>query len=413
MKRTSVEPICEHVEILSNASAYMRSIRNVCFSFILGGLLLTVLHFVNIGDTILRDDLLLLGTSIVSYNAPISTGCSLLDDSCLEKAARKFSRVWTYKPLEQWCSPIYISSTSTAASELRGLVLIKVPKAASSTSAAVALRIHDLHHCQVRWEHGRARDILFDNNYTSKSRRFLLAPIRAPESRALSAVYFHQISFHRKRTKNTPSENFILHHLRRTQPNFVTDYVQLNAKNSILSENTTESGVIEQHVRDILMGYDFLLVANRMDDSLVVLSLLANLPISSMLTMSSKIGGSWYFNGKNCIPLVSSTQAESISNFFQMDEWKAAHSADRLLFAAVEISLNRTIADLGNSFITRLYEFKRLQSIVQKLCRNETYFPCSGVGTPQLELSARHCYLRDFGCGYPCIDRIVLRGNEV
>jgi hypothetical protein len=387
---------------------YMGSIRKASFAFILGGFLLTVHHLVNIGGTELGDTLLLLGTSIVSAKA---TECSLSEDSCLKEAARKVSRVWTYKPFEHWCSPNGVSFTSTALSEQFGLVLIKVPKAASSTSAAVALRIQKLHQCQVRWEHGRAREVLSDS-YSAASRRFLLAPVRAPESRALSAIYFHQISFHRKRRNNTPSEKYILHHLRQTQSNYMTDYLHFITENSSLSESTTESGVIEQRVRDILKRYDFLMVANRMDDSLVVLSLLMNLPVSSMLTMSSKMGGSWYYSGKNCIPLVSSTQTASVSAFFETDEWKAAHSADRLLFLAVEISLNRTIVDLGDSFVTRLSEFKRLQSMIQRICQNETHFPCSSNGTPQLDLSARHCYARDFGCGYPCIDRYVLRGTD-
>jgi hypothetical protein len=394
----------------------MGFIRNAIITLTFGGLLLPSLRLTEIGNFVSNDDVVFLRTSNSTDVVPSASNfkCSLSDNACLESYARKISRVWTIKPIEQWCSSTELRSRGD--SLMTGLMLIKVPKAASSTLAAITLRIHNLHQCKVRWEHGRARDIIaLDDDFravdtSQRKLRFLLAPVRAPESRALSAVYFHQISFHRNQNSRSPSDNYVLHHLRQTPSNYMTDYLQLNKTDASWTGNATSTGYVVQYVRDIVNAYDFLMVSNRMDESLVVFSLLANLPITSIMTMSSKQAGSWYFNGNRCISLVSSTVTDPISSYFESSEWKLSHSADRLLYSASNVSLNRTIAFLGDKFHDRLLEFHRLQAIVQEACRNETYFPCSQDGTPQLDLAARHCYVRDFGCGYPCIDRVVL-GN--
>jgi len=281
---------------------------------------------------------------------------------------------------------------------------VKTPKSASSTAAAVALRIQGRHSCCVQWQHGRAADIYANAILSSSSSSyFLIAPVRTPDARALSSVYYHKVSFHgRAKKKKTPSDNFIIKQLGQTTPNYITDYIALKQINNNMVDT----------VRDVIANYDFLILAERMDESLVVFSWLTGIPLTSLLTMSSKIAGSsWYRTNNKCIQLAKPVVTTAIAEYFASDSWKATHSADRLLYAAANRSLDRTIQAIEN-FEGQLATFRRLQAEIQEKCRNETHLPCSSNGTVQLELARQNCYARDFGCGYPCIDRIVMGWKE-
>lgn len=363
--------------------------------------------------------------------------CSIADDACIERLAAIIRRVWSHRSVDTWCAHQTINSTAPPT-----LTLVKVPKSASSTAAALVLRIQALHHCAARWEHGRAADTVADRRAVggTAATSFLLAPVRQPEQRALSSVYFHQVSFHRKNnysnnnhTSRTgqammppPADSYILKHLREIPPNFISDYMRLRDDGDDRVNLTTSRG-LQKYVSDILSSYDFILVTTRMDESAVVLSLLTALPLSTVLTTSSKQAGSWYYSGGRCLALVpasSNAASSATAHYFQSVEWKTAHAADRLLFAAANQSLDATIAALGGGntddnynnpnsapattpFRTRLADYRRLQAVVQTACANETHYPCSARGTPQLALARRSCYARDFGCGHTCVDRVV------
>jgi hypothetical protein len=383
----------------------------------------------------------------------IVSDCSILDDSCINQLASTIRRAWPAKPVETWCSGK--SSVTTPAGLLR---LVKVPKSASSTAAAVVLRIQHRHDCAVGWDHGRAADILppYWNSTTysvhdSRQSLLLVAPVRTPHNRALSVVYYNHISFHRRHRfpleskhnstvipkTRVPADKFILKHLEQVPPNSICDYMQyslpsdgseqqrhkyLHSDSASLTPNSTSTLEILSYVQGIVNGYDCLLVSNRMDESLVVLSLLTNLPITTVLTLSSKATGSWYLTSATeqtksnsgsakppslqCIPLVPPVITRGIEAYFASHTWKQRHAADRLLFAVANQSLDATIQALP-TFAERYQQYQTWKARIQAQCVDETYFPCSSSGIPQLEESRRSCYERDFGCGYPCIDRVL------
>jgi hypothetical protein len=81
--------------------------------------------------------------------------------------------------------------------------MVKVPKAASSTAAGVALCIHNHTGCEVQWKH-RYPNPYGDLTHTSQS--FLFASIRNPASRDLTHMQF----FILPTIKTTPkAEHFI------------------------------------------------------------------------------------------------------------------------------------------------------------------------------------------------------------
>lgn len=169
---------------------------------------------------------------------------------------------------------------------------------------------------------------------------------------------------------------------------------------------TIASKLVET-IERIMSSYQFLLVVDRLDESLVVWSFLTRVPLTDLMTMSSKTQQSWYLSHKRCIFLVGASVTPGIAAFFESDEWKLTHAGDRLLYQVANISLDRTIDEwIGRqSFEKKLFKFRSARQHVETMCRNQTHFPCSTNGTPQLELSQKNCYLRDFGCGYPCMDQ--------
>lgn len=81
---------------------------------------------------------------------------------------------------------------------------------------------------------------------------------------------------------------------------------------------------------------------------------------------------------------------------------------DYLLHAATNRSLNLTIQHtIGpNWFHWALKEYGKLKSTVDSACRDKVNMPCSKKGGPQ-PLSVQSCYNRDFGCGYPCANKVL------
>jgi hypothetical protein len=424
---------------------------------------------------------------------------SLLSNAFIQKLAANLSRVWPHKPLSFWClqQPVLNKSNSNSNSNSNsttipsnvsssmmlqstthpeGLLLVKVPKSASSTVTGVILRIQDRHHCDLtEWKH------LAGYHYANRvqARSFLVAPIRQPATRALSNLFFHDVSFHGQRPRPprkrkppppqllnstasaaaaveaaassvdiVPSDSHIRNGLLRATPNFILQYTSLihppqppppppqedkeaapkrqrkrkqhppqkehwNFANASLA-------VLQEHVVSVIDGYDFLIVVDRLPESLVVMALLTGLHVTDLLTMSSKQAGMWYYTGRECIALARPVQSAATRALFQSPEWKRAHVGDELLHATAVQSLDRTIQALGVAKVQQaVADLKQWQDRVEQACgnvgaaansnnnNNETQYPCSATGEPQLDLAAASCYTRDFGCGHFCVDRIV------
>jgi hypothetical protein len=324
------------------------------------------------------------------------------DDACLGRLASKISRVWTKHSWEAWCAaqpPPQQQDNKEQEQPVQGLVLIKVPKSASSTMAGVVLRIQHRHNCTVHWKHQLARE----KAWSSDNDSLRVAPIRNPTSRALSSVFFHHVSFH---GRHQPSDSFVIQHLNETAHNFILDYLTNNQP--ISSDHSSATLQLVESVRQVVNFYHFLFVVDRLDESLVVWSLLTGLPWTDLITMSSKRSGSWYLSGPRCVALARPVVSNGIQAFLTSREWKRNHAGDRLLYSVTSHSLDRTIDDLGRDLFTQeLLRFQQLRREMEEACHNETYFPCTSNGIPQLEHSRKNCYERDFGCGYPCMDRFV------
>jgi hypothetical protein len=313
-------------------------------------------------------------------------------DACIESRASVLARQWHPRHHTDWCSE------KAAAANTTGLWLVKVPKSASSTVAGLVLRIAELHQCPVRWQHGKAVELM--PHLSDAGQTFLLAPIRHPWSRTLSSVYYHSVSLQQRALKGgRPSDAFIIRQLELVEDDYVSDYTRVSVA-------STEP---EQIVREILQQYSFLLVVEQMEASLVVLAWLTNLPLSDVVIMTAKSSGSWYAaGGRRCVSLVKPEKTPAIDSYWKTTG-KRRHHTDRLLHAAARLSLHRTILEgMGaRHFQEQLQKLRALQTFVIDECGEvmNGSAPCSPNGVHQPEISRDACYLRDFGCGHRCVDQ--------
>jgi hypothetical protein len=385
---------------------------------------------------VLSQSLLLLNEAVRSFTVNPSSSASVTTipknasscytDACILREAALLARVWKQRPRSEWCAPKTNNNTSlsnavNASRKESGLILVKVPKSASSTVSGMALQLAHEHGCTVAWQHRRARSIGLD-----ASASFVLAPVRHAHTRALSSVYFHRVALSNNKNTNRqqanvsqqsqvlPTDAFIINRLEETQANYILDYMRPTADNTsttpMQNEPRQDSNIYHQDVvASILNHYDFLMVVERMDESLVVLSWLTHTNIHDWLTLTnSKQAGSWYFAKTKCVRLIAPHVTTTTTNYFNSKEWRRKHAGDALLHAAAELSLDQTIQHIGAERVARgVRDLQTLRRRVQTYCQNQSVLPCSDQGQVQIELSKTSCYERDFGCGYPCVNAYI------
>jgi hypothetical protein len=181
---------------------------------------------------------------------------------------------------------------------------------------------------------------------------------------------------------------------------------------SSLFSNTTVTTPERVHARikEIVDGYDFLMVSERMDESLTALALLTGLDIADVLVKDSKVTGNYIYirfgyKKDECHLQQKNDPSPGVARYFASNEWLNLNYADEILWRAANASLDMTIEALGrNRFDAALQEYKRLKQVVSESCPQD--FGCTSDGKPMPVIEK--CYDRDFGCGYECIDMVVL-----
>ena len=177
-------------------------------------------------------------------------------------------------------------------------------------------------------------------------------------------------------------------------------------------------------------GYDFILVVERMDESLVALALLLGVPVGDMLVSSSKVSGVTTDEGNDnikakktsyvysqrynrCLPMVKTFTPPKLQRYLDSDHFRAQSYGDLILHQAANYSLDMTIDRLGKGrFNAALKEFQYWKQREENECARKVQFPCSSDGTPQWDVSEKNCYLNDMGCGHQCIDDMLESDEE-
>jgi hypothetical protein len=349
--------------------------------------------------------------------------------ACLANIAETLARPYKISlPLELWC---HSSNNSNS-----GFLLVKVPKAASSTSAGIVLRIARRNRCSdFQWKHQLGFEIATMDQFDAKQ-SFLLSTIRDPGRRALSTLDFHLLSRQKvpiqKLTEILTDDMKIQLLLSQQHPHngctsqgqggFQVRYMSLERLEpySIISNASTVvpdaqmMHRVVRVVRDIMNAYGFLIVTEHMDESLVALSFVLGVSMADIFVSSSKIAGTYHLlhHGKGnftCLRTITTKNSPRIWDFLESKQWRIPNLADYLLHTTAYLSLNLTIQAIGQQrFQKALNQYRHLKTLENSLCPTPDY-PCSADGTVQIDRAARNCALKyyDFECGYPCIDDLL------
>jgi hypothetical protein len=348
--------------------------------------------------------------------------------------AKAFKPSFTSADLS-WCTPQYNKQRPT------GILYNKMPKAASSTTSGVALRIakrvarrqfstleEDLKNvtkCSTRVDHiekASAVGRLYGKRDRKKS--FLFSTIRDPAKRAISRIFFSKVS-----AGERPTDENVLNWLNEDRNHqygavspglggFQLAYVtmhphkQYSAWDPARPSEVSNPDLVHQTVKEIMQDYDFMILVERYDESLVAMQLMLGLETSDILYLSSKHAGTYHYRIGRCVQLASSFVSRAVSEYLSSKEWYAKSYGDYLLQEAINQSLDLTIEAFGRErFDEALQNFLALKQQAEEHCAPEAVFPCSQEGEPQIEKAKSSCYQNDWGCGYPCLDNLTIPDN--
>ena len=269
--------------------------------------------------------------------------------------------------------------------------------------------------CKSRWGHAQLRrkhhrllsspaSLLFQNR--SESHSFLWTLLRHPTRRAISSFFHLQVS----RDGVVPSDDNFRRHMERKPPR---DYY-INTLPVVAPLAADDLPLDATIIPSILGDYDFIAITERMDESLVVLSFLLQVPWTDLLYLSAKQGGTSYDNMNPCQRLQTSFVSPAMGQYFEGTEWQDVIRNDLVLYRAANQSLDRTIDHVvgRDRFEQRLSHFRALQHNAQELCLPTAVFPCDSHGVYHTETD---CLWMDSGCGATCLDQVAsvaLDGEE-
>jgi hypothetical protein len=288
-----------------------------------------------------------------------------------------------------------------------GLLFIKPMKTGGSTAAGVHVRMSQhvarrqeqssFEICKGRWDHAWAHT-MFPNRIPQKS--FLWTVVREPTARAISQFFHFQVS----RENETARDKNFQRHMTKQQVHW-NYYLRLLSTNQVFVSSETAVDIINK----IMADYDFVAVTERMDESVVVLMMLLNLPMADVLYLSAKGHGKYDDGAHNnkCHYIQPSVVSPGMKDFFRGRQWQHKVQWDSLLHQAANRSLDLTIDRLGRlKFEANLEKFTRAQKVARERCLPREVFPCTSQGVLQNN-AADLCLWADSGCGNDCLDEVA------
>eukprot|EP00522_Entomoneis_paludosa_P011089 CAMPEP_0172440380 /NCGR_PEP_ID=MMETSP1065-20121228/1011_1 /TAXON_ID=265537 /ORGANISM="Amphiprora paludosa, Strain CCMP125" /LENGTH=437 /DNA_ID=CAMNT_0013189173 /DNA_START=107 /DNA_END=1417 /DNA_ORIENTATION=- len=307
--------------------------------------------------------------------------------------------------------------------------------------------------CKNRAMHGSALSMEYDKRDRSKS--FLFSLLRHPTKRIISEFFHFYVGTH---NVEPTDKNFLSYvTMIKNQHKYVNDlrlknYTEkiskLSLLNSFLEMNgfateadyrraankNTENGRrlkwlrdeymeygtsepnMTEVVRDIVNGYDFLAVTERMDESLVVMQMLLNLTTKEILYTHSR-GSGTFSNGpreRPCIFIPRSFVTPGMQKYFESDEWQRVIRGDLLLYKAANESLDRTIEALGpKEFQRNLQALKQGLKLAEDNCKGGRVVTLCNEGGEAIPFVNNTCYIWGEACDHECINELDIAHLEI
>ena len=291
-----------------------------------------------------------------------------------------------------------------------GLFFHRPHKTGSTTVAGTVMRIaHRKKHlvqgdaptraCRHRANHGSAHK---DFKYQDRDREnsFLFSIIRDPAKRATSQFFHFNVVVGQKEPTDANFQKEMMHS--RVGHYYIRDM-------SFRSVTDPKKENLNSLVKEIIDGYDFIGITERMDESLVVFKMLLGLDLEDILYVRERSHGS-FSNGppvtRPCIYVWPSFLTKGMKAFFASEKWMNHMKGDYMLFEAAKKSLDLTIDRLGRAKVEKeVKRFKAALKIAEEICAPRAISMCRDDG---FRVNQTTCYIWGEGCSHDCLDEIKI-----
>jgi hypothetical protein len=222
---------------------------------------------------------------------------------------------------------------------------------------------------------------------------FVFTTLRDPAARIMSSFYFFY-----KANSPEPTLTNKLDHLKRTKfQNFMFHYMKsddslghVNSSKCTLAQNASQNRC-NMKAEVVMRSYDFIAIAELMDESWVLLAYILNIPLSHVLYLDAKVAGAYEPRTQHVTKAHPKLVEEpkQVQEYLQ-NEFKIRNAMDYMIYAKAR----KQITDAYNE----IPGLKRNLTIFKEL-RVTADLDCG-----KLKYNEDECLWNDNGCGHECMN---------
>jgi hypothetical protein len=320
------------------------------------------------------------------------------------------------------------------ASESAGLWLMRPYRAASTVAASVHYRMArnrgsnaTLCAAHMLQDHSTLppttnvstteREVRLQLQATTRDNSFVWTLVRDPTLRAMSHFFTAEVAGQ----KATPADAHFLKFLethrndvhQRVGEDYYAQWLPFSSDVSPFHSTMDPMQAVEYLSQHILERYDFIGLVERLDESMVLLSFLLQVPLEDVVYIESSYQRSqgWsplHPERNQCNFLIPTFATDGMQAYFASEDWQRRVQWDQLLVEAVSRSMDITIDQVVGrpAYDAALQRYRHYQAHVEYACASKLRGRCTDGGSLE-PLTRTNCLVEDVSCGNKCIDETL------
>ena len=188
---------------------------------------------------------------------------------------------------------------------------------------------------------------------------------------------------------------------------FLSESVSRKATKELKEISKSSDDHVQEFARNLTNNLDFIGIVERMDESLVLLSIMLDLEVTDVLYSNAKVSGNWMRkSGKGPCRKIGEPRPllPAMQNFLDSKYWSDKIKLDNALYDAVNKRLDATIDLVGRDvFDAKMEEFLKAKQRVTEYCSGKIVVECTAEGVVTATKERTKCYVGDIGCGFECL----------